>query len=194
MATSGSNSGRMCCWYGSSCYRKNTDHRRAYAHPGDDDWVETVNLSDSPPLNLSSDSAASVLSPDRDHITPDVGEPVECFFDPDGWERGLVSRLTPGRSRFFVAYPPNHDEWHEPVAVDSIRDKIWRRVGSIAEEESNDHIDHSEDYDDDDVDVEHTEEEEDEDSTTEEEMEEGTAGTCKDASQPFQRLSLGTVL
>jgi len=33
---------RTCCRYGASCYRKGDEHRKAFAHPGDEDWTDTA--------------------------------------------------------------------------------------------------------------------------------------------------------
>merc|ERR1712226_1521002 len=44
---------RMKCRYGAECRRKNEDHFKLYAHPGDDDWS-----TDDPVEKKASDSAA----------------------------------------------------------------------------------------------------------------------------------------
>lgn len=44
---------RPSCYYGSSCYRKNPQHRVDFAHPGDNDYCDQASTSGSP--NVSTD-------------------------------------------------------------------------------------------------------------------------------------------
>lgn len=111
---------REKCEYGRTCYRKNSEHKRKYAHPGDVDWtcgfvLDTANLRITQ-FNLNNDSSI---------LPPSTGQALQA------WHYQTVKRLAASDSTASKGHSGAASAIdvpaHEGTGIDDNAVAAWKR-------------------------------------------------------------------